>query len=234
MKIRDPKLISGAGVAGAWVLRRWTDTLDIHIQNVEPAYDPFAVGRTGNRFIVAFYHEMLLFLASYFGGPHMRVLVSDHADGELITQVIERLGFTTVRGSTSRGGMRALRDMARDEGSVLCFTPDGPRGPRRSIQPGAVYMASRLGLPIIPLATAHDRPWRARSWDRMAVARPFTAVTCIWGAPFEVPADADRDTLEEYSRRFKETLDGVTAQAEAWLEVVAGRRPVRGDSRLAG
>ena len=94
----------------------------------------------------------------------MHILISDHADGEMITQVCKRLGFSVVRGSTTRNGARALREMTHriDQGH-LCFTPDGPRGPRRHVHQGMIYTASRLGLPIVGAGFAFKNPWRAKA-----------------------------------------------------------------------
>jgi lysophospholipid acyltransferase (LPLAT)-like uncharacterized protein len=148
----------------------------------------------------------------------MHILISDHADGELITQVVKRLGFGVVRGSTTRGGARALREMSQrfTEGN-LCFTPDGPRGPRRSVQQGMIYAASRLGLPIVGAGMAFQDPWRARSWDRFAVPRPFRNAACVIPEAITVPPDADRDVLEEYRLRVERSMNEATEAAEDWV-----------------
>ena len=122
----------------------------------------------------------MLFPAYYWSWPEMHILISDHRDGELITQVIRRLGFSVVRGSTTRGGTRALREMTlRIDQGHLCVTPDGPRGPRRSVHQGIAYLCSRTGLPIVGAGMAFQRPWRARSWDRFCVPRPFSPAACV-------------------------------------------------------
>ena len=111
----------------------------------------------------------MLFPAYYWNWPEMHILISEHRDGELITQVIKRLGFSVVRGSTTRGGARALREMSlRIDRGHLCVTPDGPRGPRRSVHQGIAYLGSRTGLPIVGAGMAFKKPWRAKSWDRFA------------------------------------------------------------------
>ena len=139
----------------------------------------------------------MLFPAYYWNWPEMHILISEHRDGELITQVIKRLGFSVVRGSTTRGGARALREMSlRIDRGHLCVTPDGPRGPRRSVHQGIAYLGSRTGFPIVGAGMAFKRPWRAKSWDRFAVPRPFSPAACVVPEAVIVPPDADRDTIE--------------------------------------
>src|SRR5262249_21939657 len=108
----------------------------------------------------------------------------------------------------------------------LAITPDGPRGPRRRVQPGLVYLSSRLGLPIVPAGFASQRPWRMNSWDRFAVPRPFTRARCVTGDPVLVPPGAERELLEGYRLYVEQQLAEVTEQAERWAE--EGIRPVRG------
>src|SRR5206468_6190352 len=107
--------------------------------------------------LYAFWHEHLLLPAYHYGRRDIRVLISTHADGQLIAEVCRRLGFGLVRGSTTRGGVEAVRQMLRDGGaSHLAITPDGPRGPRRRVQPGVSFLASRTGLPVVPMGIGHD------------------------------------------------------------------------------
>lgn len=166
------------------------------------------------RYIYAFWHESLLFPTRLRTKAH--VLISHHADGELITQVCRRLGFDVVRGSSTRGGARALRELiAVSRHSHLVVTPDGPRGPRRRVQPGVVFLASQTGLPIIPCGIAYQRCWRARSWDSFAVPFPGTRAVAIAGRPIVVPPGLKRKQLEEVRCHVEERMLAVTAEAEA-------------------
>jgi lysophospholipid acyltransferase (LPLAT)-like uncharacterized protein len=145
----------------------------------------------------------------------VHVLISQHADGQLIAEVCRHLGFRTVRGSTTRHGVEALRQMLKAARRAhLGITPDGPRGPRRQVQPGLVYVAAKTGLPIVPAGFAYDRPWRARSWDRFAMPRPWSRATCVTADPITVPAELTREGLEEYRRRVEEALLSATDAAE--------------------
>jgi lysophospholipid acyltransferase (LPLAT)-like uncharacterized protein len=138
----------------------------------------------------------MLLPAYHYARPDIKVLISTHADGQLIAEACQRLGFALARGSSTRGGVEAVRDMLRANDTHLAVTPDGPRGPRRRVQAGVVYLAARTGLPIVPVGFAARRPWRAKSWDRFAVPRPFSrAVTDVaerWAETGTWPEDASQ------------------------------------------
>jgi lysophospholipid acyltransferase (LPLAT)-like uncharacterized protein len=219
MKIQHPLAVRAVGICGAWMVRRFVGTSRFHFRYADPTVDPEVARRTGRRYIYAFFHEVMLFPAYFWAWPEMQILISDHRDGELIAQVVRRLGFGVVRGSSTRGGVRALRQMAhRVDRGHLCVTPDGPKGPRRHVQPGLVYLASRTGLPIVGAGMAFRDPWRAKSWDRFAVPRPFRAAACVVPEAVHVPADADRDTIEACRREVECRMQEATIEAEAWVE----------------
>lgn len=221
MKIRHPALIRAAGALGASLVRRIVGTTQFHFRYPDPSVNPEVARRTGDRFVYAFYHEVLLFPAYFWAWPEMQILISDHADGEIIAQTVTRLGFGVVRGSSTRGGARALREMmGRVDRGHLCVTPDGPRGPRRSVQPGTAYLGSRTGLPIVGLGMAFSNPWRARSWDRFAVPRPFGKATCVFCEPVSVAQDAGRDELEAARAEVERRMLAATAEAEEWVRHV--------------
>ena len=143
------------------------------------------------------------------------VMISEHRDGEFIARIVQHLGFDTARGSSTRGGARALLELARsgrDRGTDLMLTVDGPRGPAREVKEGVVLLASRAGLPIVPLRIVADRAWHARSWDRLAVAKPFARVAAAFGDEIRVPADAGREDLA--GRWVAEVADGMRRAEE--------------------
>jgi lysophospholipid acyltransferase (LPLAT)-like uncharacterized protein len=108
--------------------------------------------------------------------------------------------------------------LKQDSSALLAFTPDGPRGPRRQFQPGAAYVASRTGLPIIPVGFAYERAWRASSWDRFVIPKPFSRAACYGGEPFFVPPEADATQLAEFQQRANDTMRVVTERAQCLLE----------------
>jgi len=219
MKIQHPLLIKAAGLTGAALVRQLGRTLTYHFRYRDPVVDPEVARATGQRYIYAFFHEVTLFPAYYWNWPEMHILISEHRDGELIAQVVQRLGFSVVRGSSTRGGARALREMTLriDQGN-LCVTPDGPRGPRRSVHQGIAYLASRTGLPIVGSGMAFKRPWRAKSWDRFAVPRPFSPAACVVPEAVTVPHDADRDTIEACRQEVERRMQAAMLEAEDWVE----------------
>ncbi len=225
MKIQHPALVRAVGVTGSFLVKRLVGTSRFHFRYADPSVNPEVARRTGQRFIYAFFHEMMLFPAYFWAWPEMQILISDHRDGELITQVVKRLGFGVIRGSTTRGGARALREMIhRVDKGHLCVTPDGPKGPRRQVHPGLAYLASRTGLPIVGLGLAFHRPWRANSWDRFAVPRPFHAAACVMPEPLFVPPDADRDAIEAARLEVEVRMNRSTDEAEAWVEHLGATR----------
>ena len=219
MKIRHPLAIKAAGAAAAALVWQLGHTLKYHFRYHDPAVNPDVARTTGQRYIYAFFHEVTLFPAYYWNWPEMHILISEHRDGELITQVVKRLGFSVVRGSTTRGGVRALREMSlRIDQGHLCVTPDGPRGPRRHVHQGLAYLGSRTGLPIVGAGMAFKKPWRAKSWDRFAVPRPFSQAACVVPEAVLVPHDADRATIEACRKEVERRMQAATLEAEAWVE----------------
>ena len=219
MKIQHPLLIQAVGYAGSRLIRRVGRTWDFHFRYEDPAVDPEVARRTGTRYIYAFFHEVMLFPAYYWNWPTMNILISDHRDGEMITQVVKRLGFGVVRGSTTRGGARALRQMTETirEGN-LCVTPDGPRGPRRRVHQGVAYLASRTGLPVVGAGMAFKDALRARSWDRFCIPKPGSKAVAVAPAPVHIPPDADRDALEAGRAEIERRMNAAMDEAEAWVQ----------------
>jgi lysophospholipid acyltransferase (LPLAT)-like uncharacterized protein len=211
MKLRHPLLIRVVACLAAWLMRLWMATVRyrIHLRGKEmhPA-DP----RQG-RFIYAVWHESILAPAMF--AKNVRVLISRHADGELITQVGQHLGIGAVRGSTTRGGGEALLTMCRWDGEEhLAVTPDGPRGPRRCVKLGVVFLASRSGLPIVPVGIGYSKAWRAGSWDRFALPWPGSRVHGVLLPAIHVPSGLDRKGLEGYRLLIEERMHSATAEAE--------------------
>jgi hypothetical protein len=168
--------------------------------------------REGAPFIFVFWHAQLLPLVHYHRNEGVVVLVSEHADGEYITQVIHRHGFETARGSSTRGGVRGLKGVLRAarEGRDVAFTPDGPRGPRQEFKLGAVVAARLTGLPLVPLALGASRAWYLRSWDRFVIPKPFSKIRIRYGPPRWVPRDATEEEMRGVARELEEELRAFT------------------------
>lgn len=163
----------------------------------------------GQPVMFVFWHGQLLPLVHYHRHEGIVVLVSEHEDGEYITRVIERNGFGTVRGSSTRGGTKGLKGLVRAarDGHDLGVTPDGPKGPRGVFKPGALTAARIAGLPVVPISVRTSSGWRFRSWDGFLVPRPLARITIEYHTPRHVPPDADRDDLARIAGEIAEVLN---------------------------
>jgi lysophospholipid acyltransferase (LPLAT)-like uncharacterized protein len=177
------------------------------------------IAASGRQPIMAFWHGRILPAAYYFRRRGIVVITSENFDGEWIARIIERLGYGTARGSTSRGARRALRQLTRDmaSGRAAGFTVDGPRGPARVAQPGAVWLAKATGNPVVPFHLEADRHWMLKSWDRTQIPKPYATVAIAMGEPFDVPRDADAAGIESARRLLEERLRAVEARAAGMI-----------------
>jgi lysophospholipid acyltransferase (LPLAT)-like uncharacterized protein len=168
------------------------------------------------RVLYAFWHGRMLILSYSHRWQRAHVLISQHRDGELIARIIKRLGFVSVRGSTTRGGTRAIFEMAKmgASGYDVAITPDGPRGPKSKVQPGAIYIAQRSGMPIIPISTSAQRRWTLSSWDGFLIPKPFSEAVIMIGEPIHVPLESTPQQLEEKRKELEESLAELTQKAD--------------------
>jgi lysophospholipid acyltransferase (LPLAT)-like uncharacterized protein len=143
------------------------------------------------------------------------VIISESFDGEWISRIIRRFGYGTVRGSTSRGGARALVQLRRDmrAGHPAAFTVDGPRGPARVAQPGVVWLAGVTGNPIVPFHVEASSFWTAKSWDRHQVPKPGSHVAAMFGPPIEVPPDPDEAAIAGGQEALADALHDLEGRA---------------------
>jgi lysophospholipid acyltransferase (LPLAT)-like uncharacterized protein len=229
MKIRRPWLIKLVGFLGMAAARGWMGTLGFRIRHLGSADAHPRNTNSTNQYIYALWHENMLLPAFCLGRRDLQVLISKSADAQLFADILRFLRIPVIRGSTNRGGIEAVRQILRNSSRMhLTITPDGPRGPRRHVQPGTAYLASRTGMAIIPTGFGYEWPWRLRSWDRFAIPRPWTRGTCVTAPAIHVPADVDKVQLENYRGRVEEALRAVSDMAEQWAET--GRWP--GTARL--
>ena len=165
---------------------------------VEGLHHYDAIVASGHQPVMAFWHGRILPATVYFRRRGIVVITSENFDGEWIARIIERFGYGTARGSTTRGGRRAMVQLVRAmrAGKPAGFTLDGPRGPAQIAQPGAVWLAHATGNPILPFHLEAARAWTLRSWDRTQIPKPFTNVALVVGEPIPVGADATDAQLE--------------------------------------
>lgn len=173
-----------------------------------------AVVRSGHQPVLAFWHGRILPATYFFRRRGIVVITSENFDGEWIAGIIERFGYGTARGSTSRGAARALLQLTRDmaAGRPAGFTIDGPRGPACVAQSGAVWLSKATGNPVLPFHLEASRHWTLDTWDRTQIPKPFATVALAVGEPFAVPPHADAEALER-----------ARAGLEARLKILEGR-----------
>lgn len=179
-----------------------------------------AVKRSGRQPIMAFWHGRILPATYFFRRRGIVVITSENFDGEWIAGIIERFGYGTARGSTSRGAVKALVQLKRDmaAGKPAAFTLDGPRGPARVAQPGAVWLAKATGNPIVPFHIESRRHWTLGSWDRTQIPKPFSDVAIAVGEPMDVSSGADEAALEQARLQLEARLASLESRALAILD----------------
>ena len=178
-----------------------------------------AVAAAGHRPIMAFWHGRILPSTVYFQRRGIVVITSENFDGEWIARIIERFGYATARGSTSRGARKAMLQLVRDmaHGRPAAFTLDGPRGPARVAQPGAVWLAKATGNPVVPFHMESSAHWTMNSWDRTQVPKPFATIGVVIGEPLYVPREAGEAELEGARRELQHRLESLEVRARDLL-----------------
>lgn len=192
-------------LAGSWRFREVAPDGRI----VEPRY------RSG-RALYALWHRQLLMLTLRHRDEGIAVMVSRSRDGELAARIAAGLGYLPIRGSSSRGGGAALREMvaAAERGTSLALTVDGPRGPAGQCKPGAALIAARWGGPVVATAACASRAWTLSSWDRFVIPRPGAEVFVAYGDPIEVATDGSAGDVERWQARIGAAIDDATARCE--------------------
>ncbi len=208
--LRDELRFRLAARLGTWLLRGLRRTWRVRI--LDPAGARQGIRSATRPAIVAFWHRHLLTLLATHEGFRLCVPVSEHRDGEYAAHAMARFGIASVRGSTTRGSIRLLQGLLRSiqEGWSVGITPDGPRGPRFSVQPGFALLAKRSGLPVYPVGVAVEHPIVLSSWDRMAIPKPWSRVGIAMGEAIDPAAYPDARSL---CPALKEGLQAVTARA---------------------
>ena len=179
--------------------------------------------------IFSFWHGRLLIPSFTHRGRGVGILISIHRDGEYIARVVDRMGFKTIRGSSTRGGVPGLKGMLRlaERGCDVAFTPDGPRGPRYRVQPGVIYAASRTGLPVVPCAVEANPAWVLNSWDEFTIPKPFSRTVILQGEAIPVPPDIGRAGIDEYRLRLESAMHERMAAARKLIGIETPAVPGR-------
>jgi lysophospholipid acyltransferase (LPLAT)-like uncharacterized protein len=195
-----------------------------------------ALRAEGRSFVFALWHGQLLPLTVQHRSQGVKVLISEHRDGELIARITESLGFGSIRGSTTRGATRALLAicdaLTSEPGTEIAVTPDGPRGPARKFANGAIVAAHRAGVPIVTVGVAASRAWHLRSWDGFMIPKPFAHLTFAYSDPAYVNAQDSRGAAMQ-AETFEASLNAVVATAEMHERQQEPRHEQRHERRRA-
>ena len=170
--------------------------------------------KSNQRFLYAFWHQRQVFFTWTHRNAGVSVLVSRSRDGELIARTMELSGISATRGSSSRGAASALREMIKtvEAGLDIGITPDGPKGPAREVKSGAVFLAQKLGIPILPITNALSFKLIMKSWDKFHIPLPLGKAVLRYGPPLLI---GPNDDLDAKAAQLKRVLDDITAQADA-------------------
>jgi hypothetical protein len=205
-------------LSGAAAVCGWMNSVEHKLAYYDPAVDP-AFGDAGGQRIYIFWHEYILTPVYLRRRCNVTMLLSRHRDAEFLARIAFHFGLNSVRGSSYRGATSALRELMREGRTAhIALTPDGPRGPRRKLATGPIYLASKLNLPLVCVGIGYDRPWRLRTWDRFAIPRPGSRSRTVFGPEIAIPANLDRDALEHVRGGVERLLNRLTVEAEAWAE----------------
>jgi len=196
-----------------WVLRLFS--LTIRKEYLHEEY-PKEFWNQGLHIIISFWHQRLMMMPFLRHSGRVGMLISQHRDGEFIARAVNQFGVNPVRGSTTRGGLSALRGMIRffRTGANLAITPDGPQGPKHVVQIGVIELARQTGAPILPVTYGASRKKVLGSWDNFVLPFPFCKVAYLWGEPLFIPRDADKDRMEESRRLLQERMRQITEEAD--------------------
>jgi lysophospholipid acyltransferase (LPLAT)-like uncharacterized protein len=212
------KRIEAAAIAGVGypLINALGHTLRWRVEGLEH-YD--AIVASGRQPVMAFWHGRILPATFYFRRRGIVVITSENFDGEWIARIIERFGYGTARGSTTRGGRKAILQLVRDmrKGRPAGFTVDGPRGPARVAQPGAIWLARATGNPVLPFHLEASAHWTAKSWDRTQIPKPYSTVALVVGEPIEVTRETSDDGLEAVRAGLDERLRALETRAQELL-----------------
>jgi lysophospholipid acyltransferase (LPLAT)-like uncharacterized protein len=213
MKRAQLSLIAGLGYP---IINALGHTLRWRTEGLEQ-FD--AIRASGRQPVMAFWHGRILPATFYFRRQGIVVITSENFDGEWIARIIERFGYGTARGSTSRGALKAMHQLVNDmkAGRPAGFTLDGPRGPARVAQAGAVWLASTTGNPLLPFHLEASSHWSLNSWDRTQIPKPFSTVALVVGEPMDVSRGASPELLERTRVELEQRLAALEARAQALI-----------------
>ncbi len=180
-----------AAMAGDIFLSMLSSTWKVSIEDSEGVL--CSIAKKEYACITTFWHRYLLPMLCIFRGYPVCVPVSEHKDGEYVAHIMERYGLRAVRGSTTRGSLRMIRELTENiaAGLSCAITPDGPRGPKYRVQPGFILPSRRTGAPVYPIGVAVSKSWKFNSWDELVLPKPFAGIRVVVGEAIKVSSGRD-------------------------------------------
>jgi len=205
-------IVSFLGPALIWLLgKTWSITL-VGQENVDQ------IKGHERKVCYASWHGRLLALAHTYRHQGIRILISLHRDGEFIARIVQKLGFVPIRGSSTRGGAKAILEMVKaSQKHDIALTPDGPKGPRHRVQPGAAYLSSRAVVPLVPVTNSASSFWRLNTWDQFLIPKPFSKVVVCIGEAIWVRQGSSSTELENVSQKLEDRLLALTEEADHYF-----------------
>ena len=204
--------------------------IDFRIAHYDRSVDP-ARPEYDEHVIFVFWHEYISLVLGHWGHVPLSVLVSQHRDGEWVSQIAESMGLNVVRGSSTRGGSGAIRQLKKNaKFSSIAISPDGPTGPRREMAMGPIYMAALLKMPIVPVGLGMERPKRLNTWDQFALPRPFSRCRAIFGPKIYIDRRTSKDEMEHIRGNVQNLINGLCFKAEDWAtksHSITGEQPFK-------
>lgn len=225
MKIRNKLVNWTIARLGTWVLQALFLTVRIDHRKVVEDGTPYRSATGITRFCFCLWHDAIVTAVFSMKTYKLAGLISRHQDGSYLSHAVRLVGITPVRGSASRGGAQATRQLIDQPDLHVCITPDGPRGPRRVMKDGIVYLASRTGRPIVPTTLVATNCWRiAGGWSDMMIPKPFSRLLMIAGTPIEIPPEISREKISQITEEIQLEMDR--------LDLI-GNRLIVGDESVA-
>jgi lysophospholipid acyltransferase (LPLAT)-like uncharacterized protein len=200
---------------GYWIIRILCSTLRWEVEGRQYLEE---ISQAGKQQVLTFWHGRIFTATYFFRHRGIVVMTSQNRDGEYIARVIERFGYGTARGSSTRGSHRATVEALRalKMGKDVALTIDGPQGPRYIAKPGAAYLAYKSGNPVLPFCISADRKWVMRSWDHFQVPKPFSRAVVLIGNPIYVDPSAGREEMQAAEEQIQHSLEELQERSDRW------------------
>lgn len=221
MKIRNRFLNRGLAKVGTWLLRVYYMSVRVDHRRIVPGATPYEPPNGKARYCFCLWHDAIVTCLFATRIYKLSGLISRHQDGTYLSDAATSVGLTPVRGSTSRGGAEAIKQLIDQPDLHVCITPDGPRGPRRVMKEGIVYLASRTSRPIVPTTVTATSFWSLPgNWSDMLIPKPFSKALLLAGPPIDVPENASRAEIAAIAESVQQEMDRLD---------LLGQRIIRGD-----